>query len=223
MFALEVFFCFAIESTEGVKFIWYDTVSSESLYICCVELQSRQSCPDIHKMQHEAVVFYNNQCYARYMSYLAASLPFLDSFSWINLSCTLDVCITSSDFSLLSLKKVSTVPVWLAPEFIGREIAIGAVLWMSVQPLRTLMSVWRTLCHLDDELWYVVFWHIHRLELMLPSSMAFLAQLSLKLFGLFHGYSAFFTSSQLLPVYMASHSGLNCWWILDMIQIFKQT
>ena len=151
------FFCFAIESTEGVKFIWYDTVSSESLYICCVELQSRQSCPDIHKMQHEAVVFYNNQCYARYMSYLAASLPFLDSFSWINLSCTLDVCITSSDFSLLSRQKglYSTCVVgawvyWSGNRYRGRPMDVG------LQPLRTLMSVWRTLCHLDDELWYVV-------------------------------------------------------------------
>ena len=130
------FFCFAIESTEGVKFIWYDTVSSESLYICCVELQSRQSCPDIHKMQHEAVVFYNNQCYARYMSYLAASLPFLDSFSWINLSCTLDVCITSSDFSLLSRQKglYSTCVVgawvyWSGNRYRGRPMDVGCNHW----------------------------------------------------------------------------------------------
>lgn len=71
-------------------------------------------------MQHEAVVFYNNQCYARYMSYLAAT-TFFDSFSWINLSSTwINLDHIKWIFALLSLKKVSTVPVWLAPEFIGR-------------------------------------------------------------------------------------------------------
>lgn len=184
-----------------MKWIWYDTVSSESLYICCVELQSRQSCPDIHKMQHEAVVFYNNQCYARYMSYLAATLPFWQ-LSWINLSSTWmfgSHQVIFRCFRVTGLYSTCVVGAWVH----WSGIAIGAVLWMSVQPLRTLTSVWRTLCHLDDELWYVVFWHIHWLELMLPSSMAFLGRLSralsLMLFGLFHGYSAS-TSSQLLPV-----------------------